>query len=606
MYLRKVTVRASDGTPREYLRLQESYRERLPEGGSKHRQRVICSLGRVDLLQPHAARLYQLLTGARPDGAAPKDDAVDAWDWGPLLVLRALWDDHLQLDRILCRLGHGSRDPGGHDLAERAFALVANRLLDPASEHGLAAWLDVAFVCDARGRRWRPQWRDDARRKASKTPRVRVEFQWLQRWYRTLDRLVKVKKAMEVELFDQLRTLFDVKVELALYDITSTYFEGHGPPELARHGHSRDQRPRERQIVLGLVLVDGWPIAHHVFAGNRKDATTVAEVVADLKERFGLQRIVFVGDRGMVDDTVREALDAAGCGYLLGLPRRQNRAVEELLAEAQRTPLEAWEPVPGPATQDPERASRVLEVGREQDGPRRFAVYSPERLEYERQQRERERERLREGLERLRERVRKGQLKQEGKIAAAAERLLQKHHGQRHFQVQAGPGEFTYAPSARAAGEDAGEGHYFLETTEAGLSAVEVVQEYKRLGQVESCFAQLKDVIELRPVWHRTAGRVRGHVQVAALALLLERMLDRRLKQAGVDLSANAALGALQTIRVVDFETGDGERKRIVTNGSERARKVLKALKIRRKPPPGAPTEANGTAESPDVVTIRK
>ena len=118
--------------------------------------------------------------------------------------------------------------------------------------------------------------------------------------------------------------------------------------------------------------------------------------------------------------------------------------------------------------------------------------------------------------------------------------------------MQAGPGEFSYAPSAR------------------------------------------------------TAGRVRGHVQVAALALLLERMLDRRLKEAGVDLSAHAALGALRTIRVVDFETGDGERKRIVTNGSERARKVLKALKIRRKPPPGAPTEANGTAESPDVVTIRK
>lgn len=411
---------------------------------------------------------------------------------------------------------------------------------------------------------------------------------------------------MEVALFEQLRTLFEVEVELALYDITSTYFEGHGPPELARHGHSRDQRPRERQIVLGLVLIDGWPIAHHVFAGNRKDASTVAEVVQDLRQRFGLQRIVFVGDRGMIDSTVRAALEAAGCGYLVGLSRRHNRAMKELLAEAQRTPPEDWAVVPGPATQAPEAFSRVLEVGRELDGPRRFAVYSPERLAWERQQRERERERLRAGLERLRERVRKGQLKQEAKIAAAAERLLQKHHGRRHFEVQAGPGEFAYAPSARAASEDAGEGHYFLETTEARLSAVEAVQEYKRLGQVESCFAQLKDVIELRPVWHRTAGRVRGHVQVAALALLLQRTLERRLKEAGVDLSAKAALGALQTIRVVDFETVEGKRKRVVTNGSERARKVLRALKIKKKPPPGVQSEAGETARGPDVVTIRK
>ena len=309
---------------------------------------------------------------------------MDAWDWGTLLVLRALWDDHLQLDRIPRRLGRGPRDPGGRELAERAFALVANRLLDPSSEHGLAYWLDAAYVCDERGRRWLPEWRDDAKRQASKTPRVMVEFKWLQRWYRTLDRLVGVKEALEVALFEQLRTLFEVQVELALYDITSTYFEGHGPPELARHGHSRDQRPRERQIVLGLVLIDGWPIAHHVFAGNRKDASTVAEVVQDLKQRFGLQRIVFVGDRGMIDDAVREELDAAGCGYLMGLSRRHNADVKQLLAEARRTPPEDWAVVPGPAT-------RVLEVGRAPGGSRRSAVYSPERRAWERQQRERKR-----------------------------------------------------------------------------------------------------------------------------------------------------------------------------------------------------------------------
>ena len=91
MYLRKVTVRASDGTPQEYLRLQESYRERLPDGRSRPRQRVLGNLGRVDPLQPHAARLFELLTGRRPASApAPPEASVQSWDWGPLLVPRTL------------------------------------------------------------------------------------------------------------------------------------------------------------------------------------------------------------------------------------------------------------------------------------------------------------------------------------------------------------------------------------------------------------------------------------------------------------------------------------------------------------------------------------
>ena len=136
----------------------------------------------------------------------------------------------------------------------------------------------------------------------------------------------------------------------------------------------------------------------------------------------------------------------------------------------------------------------------------------------------------------------------------------------------------------------------------AGLSAVEAVQEYKRLGQVGSCFAQLKDVIELRPIRHRTAERVRGHVQVAALAL--QRMLERRLREAGEDLSAPAALRALQTVKLVEFEAVEGGRKRVVTQGSEQARKVLEALNIGRKPPP--PGQSVAGRESTPVVTMRK
>ena len=125
----------------------------------------------------------------------------------------------------------GSR-AGGAALADRALVLVANRLCVPASEHGLARWLDNDFVCDRHGRRWLVQWRDEQERQTSRTPLVQVAFGQLQQWYRTLDELYAGKAEIERELFLRLRNLLSLKAEVVFYDVTSTYFEGHGPPVL--------------------------------------------------------------------------------------------------------------------------------------------------------------------------------------------------------------------------------------------------------------------------------------------------------------------------------------------------------------------------------------
>src|SRR6201981_688536 len=108
------------------------------------------------------------------------------------------------------------------------------------------------------------------------------------------------KDTIEHALFITLRDLLSLQVDMVFYDLTSTYFEGQGPPGIGANGHSRDGKPRNPQVLVGLVVVDGWPIAHHVFAGTRRDAKTVPEVLRDLEGRFGLKRVVFVGDRGMV------------------------------------------------------------------------------------------------------------------------------------------------------------------------------------------------------------------------------------------------------------------------------------------------------------------
>jgi len=128
-------------------------------------------------------------------------------------------------------------------------------LMAPGSEHALARWLESDFVCDRLGRRFVPAWRNDDVRKASSTPRVRVEMQQLKRWYRTLDQLLAHKNAIENALFVRLRDLFALQVDVVFYDLTSTYFEGKGPADLGANGYSRDGKPRNVQVLVGLVMV---------------------------------------------------------------------------------------------------------------------------------------------------------------------------------------------------------------------------------------------------------------------------------------------------------------------------------------------------------------
>ncbi len=570
MYLRTTKVKRPDGKVDEYIRLVESS---WNDGSPRHR--VICNLGRKDVLAPHAEALLRLLKGERTAAAKPQDvEAIGAWDWGPMLVARYLWQA-VGLEATIDALAHD-----GGTLADRALALVTNRLGAPTSEHGIARWLETDYVCDRSGQRWVPEWRDDAERLASKRPRVRVKDRQLRQWYRTLDGLFLHKKQIEKELFLRLRNLFSLKVDLVFYDLTSTYFEGAGPAGLAKHGHSRDGKPRNRQVLVGLVMIDGWPIAHHVFEGNKRDSTTVGSVLADLEERFGLRRVVFVGDRGMVTSENIALLRSRGQGYLVGLNRRRRPAVLQYVKRA----TGPWLACPAGITAR-EKAevpqTRVQEVASETPGVRVFVVHSDERMAYERAEREKAMQRVRQELEALERRVTTGKLKTPEKIGAAAARVLARNHGVRYYGWELKDGQFrSFEHPVNLAHEKALEGKYLIQTEEPHLSAIEAVTVYKELSEVERAFAELKDVIEMRPIYHQSARRVHAHIFVASLAFLLDRALEKKLKAAGIDISSKEAWQILKTVRVVEIDLGR-ERKRPVTQGSARAAQILSALGIR-------------------------
>jgi transposase len=572
MYPRTVKVRSSSGTVNEYVRVVEAYRE-----GGKVKQRVVADLGRKDLLLEVLPKLRRLLTGETSDPEDPRFG--EAPDWGPVLVVRALFDQ-LGLWSILDEnLGRAKGVP----FADRAFVLVANRLIAPASAHGLAGWLETDFVCDRKGRRFIPHWHQ--------RQRVRIHPRQLDAWYRTLDQLHAAKDQIEVALYHRLRDLFSFKPELVLYDITSTYCEGAGPHDFAKHGYSRDGKSQNVQVIVGVVMVAGWPIAHHVWEGNRLDNSTVQDVISDLRKRFEFGRVVFVGDRGMVTDENLESITKDQHGFLVGIKRRRNPQLDAWLEAVDES---KWVDCPGGINARERKTNplrtRAQEVPSGDPAVRVIVIDSDERRAYEQEKREQAMGRAHEKLEKLKERVAAGGLKQPEKIGAAVERIMQRYHGYRYFEwkLDGGVLEFSESPT-HLEREKRIEGKYVIATSETGLSVLDAVALYKDLTEVESGFRQLKDVMALRPIYHQIETRVKAHIFVAALALLVQRLLGRRLKEAGVDLSPVRAMQALSTVRLVTFRLEGQPERRGMTGGCPDARLVLKALKLVDQRPPTPP-----------------
>jgi transposase len=573
MYARTVKIRSSSGTVNEYVRVVEAYRE-----AGKVKQRVVADLGRKDLLVEILPKLRRLLAGdddcQTPGLAEPH--VGDASTWGPIVVVRALFDQ-LSLWEILDQhLGHAKDVP----FADRAFVLIANRLIAPTSEHGLAGWLETDFVCDRKGRRFVPNWHQRGR--------VRVHSSQLDAWYRTLDQLHAAKDKIEVALYHRLRDLFSLKPDLVFYDITSTYFEGTGPQDFAKHGYSRDGKSQNVQVIIGVVMVAGWPIAHHVWEGNRLDHSTVQDVISDLRKRFEFGRLIFVGDRGMVTDENIESMTKSEQGFLVGIKRRRNAKLDGWLNAVDET---KWIDCPGGINArerktDPPR-TRAQEVATGDPNLRVIVIDSDERRGYEQAKREQAMGRAREKLQKLKERVAGGELKQPEKIGAAVERIMQKYHGYRYFDWKLNRGRLEFFESdARLGREKKIEGRYVISTSEKDLSILEAVAKYKELADVESGFRQLKDVMAMRPIYHRIEPRVKAHIFVAALALLVQRLLGRRLKESGVDLSPSRAMQAVSTVRLVTFHLEGQPERRGVTGGCPDARLVLKTLGMTDQRPP--------------------
>lgn len=472
MFTRIKSVRVGRRTY-DYVHIVENRRE-----GGRVRQRIVGSLGRLDELQAKGdlQRVIEGLVSHCPQvklARAQREQALAAERdrvWGPVLIFERLWEE-LGLADLFRDLGRRRRP--GFDVERGAFAVVLQRLLAPGSDLAGSKWIDTV---EARG----------------------FEKLRLQHFYKTVGLLWKWKEEIETHLHERGRDLFNDGLDIVFFDTTSTYFEGDTWEGWAERGKSRDYRPQNLQLVLGVVMRrDGIPVTCEIWPGNTTDAKTVVPILEALRKRFRIRKVIFVSDRGMVSAANLKELEKAGYPYIVGMKMRGCLEVrDDVLARPGRYRI----------------VDHNLHVKEVWVDDRRYVLcFNPDRAEKDRKDRETILERLRQ------------------KLAGGGVKALIPHRGFRRF-LKAERGAFAI-DEGRVKEDERYDGRYVLRTTTL-LPADEVAEAYKQLHWIERLWRELKSVVEVRPIYHhKLKNNVKGHIFGAFLALYLSAMLRRKLHE---------------------------------------------------------------------------
>ena len=364
--------------------------------------------------------------------------------------------------------------------------------------------------------------------------------------YRALDRLAEVKEEVEAGWFTGHRDLF-TNTDLLYFDTTSTYVEGTHPEGLAAFGYSRDHRGDRRQVGLGVVMTrEGLPVAHVIFPGNTADPSAFRLAVETVRETLGVKRVMLCCDRGMVTDANLQALRDAGMSYLVATRLRRDKVAQEVLSHRGRYHSIA-------------ENLEVKEVNLSMREDRYIVCRNPEAVEADR----REREAI---VEMLNQRLKAGSVK--GLLRGAARRYVRTQTGGVSLDREKIKADARY------------DGKWVLRTNDTRLTATEAAVAYKGLWQVEEAFRTLKTPLELRPIYHWTEKRVRGHIAVCFLAFTLRQILKERLAKRSFGGSFIALVEGLSRVRAVVLDDGSGTRYRMRDEIPTVSMEAFHALKI--------------------------
>jgi transposase len=561
MYVRRC-YRKKNGKRHGYWALVESYRTaRGP------RQRVVAYLGELDergrigvqqAVQPASTAQAHLFRQAGSaewvevdiHGVRVERSRQFGGCWLGLELLRQLGLSQL-LDKLLLQ----GRE--GISWSVMAQILVLGRMVEASSELRLAEHTyEASALAELLG-----------------VPAEKVNDD---RLYRSLDRLLPHKTALEKHLQQRLGELFQLDYDLLLYDVTSTYFEGEAAANpQAQRGYSRDHRPDCKQVNIAMVVSRiGLPLGYEVFAGNRSDVTTVEEIVAAMENKYGQANRIWVMDRGMVSAENVEFLQKGGRRYILGTPKSMLRKFEQQLLD------ETWSEV---------HAGLEVKLCPGPEGQEVFILCrSAQRRLKERAMHDRFEQRLEQKLEQMAASCRQrrqyplllaqrlGKLLGRNSRAAGLFRV--------HIQTDARGGAHLEW-SKREEWRDwarLSEGCYLLRSNVTDWSGEELWRAYMQLTEAEAAFRIHKSDLSLRPIWHHLERRVQAHILVCFLTYVLWKTFGRWCHDAGLGDEPRKIFAELAQIALVDVvlptRNGISIRKRCVSRPTEHQAILLQRL----------------------------
>ena len=526
-----------------YLKICESYRDK-----GKVRQRVVANLGRLDILQKHGLEnivndLAKFISSEKLKNYKDisKMEEMARYNYG-FIAYAKLWNS-LGLSRILKEISEGSKIE--FDFIKVVFSMVVGRLLNPSSKLYYYNHKDRYLFLN--------------------------EDLELQHIYRSLDILAENKEEIEFKMFENVRDLFNLKLDVVFYDVTTFYFESKREDELRGFGFSKDNKVNEVQVVMGLLIDrEGRPIGYELFRGNTVDSKTMIKVIKKLREKFSIGRIIFVADKGLNSKVNLKELKDNGFDYVVSGRLRQmpRELLDRILGR------EGFIKAYGYEYKELEHTNFVkYEDGNEKKvfpiKEKLVVTYSEERANYDRL----ERERL--------------LMKAKDVILYNDKRIVENKKGYRRYidkEYVEGGGEYILKlDEEKIKEEERFDGYYLIETSDTNLSGLEVAEIYHNLWKVEESFRIMKSTMKVRPIFHWTPKRIEGHFLVCFIAFLLERELEARLKRnkksSDEEISPERIKEALNSMEVSEIEV-EGEKVFLRSKQKSLGGKIFGVLKI--------------------------
>lgn len=507
---------------RVYLQVVESIRE-----GNYIRKKTILSFGRIDNGDA-LPRVNSLLKTLLPVSdqikeITPKQDIhpLVSKQYGPLLIFKQLWK----------QIGFGEvlkesfdKTATVYDLEQAIFNLVLNRLVAPTSKRRMGIFQDSVYGI--------------------------TKFEQHQ-YYRAMDYLIDHKEDIEKGIYNKMLKQHKGKITMALYDTTSLVYYGDDPKdnsELLNYGFSKARRGDLKQIVVGVLMSqDGIPLGHETYAGNTSDVKCFEDIINKAVDKYGIKRVIFIGDRGMISNDNIKLLEDLEQEYILGYRMRTISKKErpEIFKKVNLKKL---------------RNSNLQYKEVEYKNKRLLFYYNKERAVLDAEFRERI-------LERLRDKIKSGKIKN----------LLESPTYLKYLDDVEGA-----APkiSDKKVDQDKEFDGVFVLTSNAMMSAPEIVDSYRSLWQIEQGFKQLKSELKLGPIYHYTDKRIRSHVFICFLALILRRLMLIKLNKKYKKKASYAdCIDDLKQLSVVEMKVKD-EELHLLTEIKKNAKKMFSCLKM--------------------------